>query len=631
MIEERQYKLLEILVNNQDSFITGDGLSQILYYSKRTIQNDIQILKRELKDNGAAICSEGGKGYRLFIENEKKFFEYYQEIQSIVFLDNTKEGRKISILLSILFKKDTDISYLASKNYISISTVSNDLNYYKAVLDKYLIQLIRTKDSIKIEGNERNIRQFIYQEIAKDRYEFLKSYSECGFMLDFAEEIVEKIVRQHQISLTDYSFRKIVLYLWILINRNLVGYKLEDNKTIQEFKPETEYNIAKKIITDLSQIYQIEINDNEILFLASKYYGEIIYNEEETSGKGIEKIISDLFDYLYYCFGYRFPESNYTRKILAYHIAGMQERAKNHIDLDISLPEKLIENYTATYNYAVVAVNYLESVFRYHFNDNEIGCMCIYLNFAGENVAEKKKKKALLVFSEGRTTAFYISREIKKRFRNEIEEIDLCNRYSYNDQKQSGYDLILSITKPNIDKKEVCDISSDKDRYDSEKLNAFLKLNKDKNNVSSLFKRSLFFNDVGKEEIKDVLAFLGEKMKEVKNCNESVNDELLERYKMGHTVFEHKLAVVPTVGRFGEKTVISVAIFDKPITFENKEVLLLFCISPKYHNADLDINLFYNFISFLLLHPKRINEIIENNSYEYLLTIINEASGYSNK
>ena len=101
MIQNRQYKILETLVNNQNDYITGDSLSQILSYSKRTVQNDIRVLKDELEQHKASIESFGGKGYQLRIENEKAFYDYYNDVRSSIYLNDSKEGRMILILISV--------------------------------------------------------------------------------------------------------------------------------------------------------------------------------------------------------------------------------------------------------------------------------------------------------------------------------------------------------------------------------------------------------------------------------------------------------------------------------------------------------------------------------------------------
>lgn len=62
---KRQRRILQILINNQGTYLSSDNIADLLGVSYKTVQTDIEVLRDEIDAYDVEIESVRGKGYRL--------------------------------------------------------------------------------------------------------------------------------------------------------------------------------------------------------------------------------------------------------------------------------------------------------------------------------------------------------------------------------------------------------------------------------------------------------------------------------------------------------------------------------------------------------------------------------------
>ena len=75
----RQQKIINILIS-KNKIVKGEQLCTTIGVSSRTIRSDIKKLSDTLKNHGAVILSEKGKGYSIEVTNKKiqRIFSHFK-------------------------------------------------------------------------------------------------------------------------------------------------------------------------------------------------------------------------------------------------------------------------------------------------------------------------------------------------------------------------------------------------------------------------------------------------------------------------------------------------------------------------------------------------------------------------
>lgn len=173
MIETRIKQIFDYLTLDYD-YHTSKEIGKEMELSSKTIRKEINHLNSVIKDKGAIIESKPGVGFIFIIKDEEKFklflkndwykYAYYQQE------DGDKNLRYENILRLFLFSNSYIKQYeLSEVFHVSESQINKDIPYIRQILESYGINLIsRPYYGMKIEGDEKNIRLAIKNEIGED-------------------------------------------------------------------------------------------------------------------------------------------------------------------------------------------------------------------------------------------------------------------------------------------------------------------------------------------------------------------------------------------------------------------------------------------------------------------------------
>ena len=136
VIALRQSKLLLLLNENIDHYLSAKTLASSLKVSTRTIINDINFLNFEGKHSGFLIKSKRMKGYYLEIVDKNLFEAYVKNVEND--LDYSDVQNRISDIVVILLLHNHYLTQnqLAQLFSVSKSTMQNDLSNVKKICEK---------------------------------------------------------------------------------------------------------------------------------------------------------------------------------------------------------------------------------------------------------------------------------------------------------------------------------------------------------------------------------------------------------------------------------------------------------------------------------------------------------------
>ena len=100
------------------------------------------------------------------------------------------------------------------------------------------------------------------------------SLANDSLSLRFCGRLVEYIEQMQDFFFTDSSHISLALFLFILINRNLDGYKIDHySKGFEILTKTREYSIAERIVNKINLRFDLNLPENEIIYISIRIMG----------------------------------------------------------------------------------------------------------------------------------------------------------------------------------------------------------------------------------------------------------------------------------------------------------------------------------------------------------------------
>ncbi|NQE00290.1 HTH domain-containing protein, partial [Staphylococcus xylosus] len=154
---ERHAKLIRLLLNNSNRFLSADEIANYLNVSNRTVRNDIKYINVEVLSS--LIASVKGRGFK--VNQDLYSIEYIEEIVS----DFTNKENELLLKLGyhiLMHQQPTTLDSLAHHFNLSKSEVSDYLTRVQSWCNSFDITVNLTKKKgVTVNGSEMNIRNAI--------------------------------------------------------------------------------------------------------------------------------------------------------------------------------------------------------------------------------------------------------------------------------------------------------------------------------------------------------------------------------------------------------------------------------------------------------------------------------------
>ena len=291
MLNSRCIKILELL-SKVDKTYSVDYIANKFNVSNRMIRYDIDSINDYLrKHNINEIEKKPNSPIKLNItEKEKEEIEELIKninIQTYILSNSERCGLLLYELLSL--NNECTYSYLQDKLGVSKSTIVSDLKKAKEWLKQYNLNIVKSSNKgILVEGLEVNIRRAIADLlIANNEYnvmitlEKLYTKENSDTIKNFRKielssnniEYIKGLVRELEVSFgtfSDNDFMNIVIYIYIIVNRNIDKRFINDNtyKSIESEYKKDHIEVCK-LIEKLNSKFSLNIDKQEISYLSS--------------------------------------------------------------------------------------------------------------------------------------------------------------------------------------------------------------------------------------------------------------------------------------------------------------------------------------------------------------------------
>lgn len=630
-MNDRKQKILLQRLIKEENYVTSETLGSLLEVSSRTIRNTIKKMEEVLKNNGANIISRPKYGIYLEIEDEEKFYEFYNSLDKHYKdeIPSTAEER-IQYLLEYLLARDTYIKLdeLCESLYISKTSLSQDLKTVRKLLKEYNIKLVQKPNyGIKIEGKEFDIRLCIANSIIiKLNQNRFNHKSDTVFIRRIAK-ILQSIFQNINYNITDIAFKNLIVHIYIAIERIKEGcYIPLDKCQLESIYDADVYDISKKIVLEIEREFDIKMPESEIGYIAihleSKKIVDFNNDKNIVIDDRVNRIISNMLDHVYESYKIDFRDDLELIMSLALHLVPFEVRAKYDMTLKNPLIKEIKTRFTLAYNIGVSACEILQDCYNKEIQEDEIGYFALHFNLALERKKNIiSKKNILIVCSTGRGAAQLLVYKFREEFGKYLGEIYTCNTLNVNKMDFSNIDYVIT-TVPIKEKIPVPILQIEYFLEDRDIENIKKVLSDEKSpNIEKYFDRRLFLTDVDFKTKEEVLKYMTQKIKEFKKVPNNFYSYLMKRERLATTEFGNLVAIPHPSKALSDETFICVAILNKPIVWDKKKVQLVYLLSIG-NSVNKNLQVMYQVSSKMLTNKEYVKKIIKQKDYNETIKLL---------
>ncbi|MEB7318875.1 PTS sugar transporter subunit IIA [Staphylococcus epidermidis] len=251
---DRQIKLIKLLLNYTDTYISGYDIAKQLNVSNRTIRNDIKTIHTTFLNE--LILSVQSKGYML-----NTCLYTPDEIQSALESVIVKENKLlITIAYRLFMEKHTfTIKELSSTYHLTKSKVIDYVTRIQTWAIKFDIYLsIKKKQGIMIDASTTSISNAVLHinQLTDDDFKvenlILQELPQAHTRK--IKQIISKHIDNHQLSTSENKIQQLLVHLILIIKHS--------QPEEEDWSTDTEsLTIAKKCIKDINETLGYQLNN----------------------------------------------------------------------------------------------------------------------------------------------------------------------------------------------------------------------------------------------------------------------------------------------------------------------------------------------------------------------------------
>ncbi|EAC8432929.1 PRD domain-containing protein [Listeria monocytogenes] len=611
---DTQKEILAYLHKQENKWVTSNELAAFCECTTRTIRNNISKINEATPN----LIRSAKQGYQI---NQRIPFELQTES------DVTERKSKLLLELIKNSTKGVDLFELADILYISEVTLKKDIQQLKNELKEADVQIVTSKDRIKLIGKERAKRKYMisllyeeggYRESIKSRIQEMIEF----VSIDKLQNIVKEVLAEESITTNQYSMMNIVLHYAISIVRIQQGNTLIETKKTLIRKHSKEYEISKKIAEILSEEYQIHFSEAETKQLGLLYVG--LQNEQSANANHGEldqfvdkKIIEALKSVL------ANVEETYLIDLqneqlfikLAIHVQSLYYRSRyKAYTRNLSLLD-IKTSYPVTFDIAVYISSLLQEKLTIDFNEDEISFIALHIGsfLESENRDYIRLEIGLLIedYHDLRTNML---KKLRARFENEAT-IKLIENEDY----EENFDIILTTNRdialekagsifihPLLTMKDIKKISN---RIQTKKK--ILENQLRGQQIDRYIVRSLYANQIDPSELTPakIREQMISKMEKQTFVTPEFKEKVEKREQMAPTSFPSGIAIPHSIKNDALQSGVSIMTLQEPIYWNDVKIKIIALVAISKKDATEFNDFFEKFVEIVSepINTKRLS------------------------
>lgn len=605
--EKRNYyfsRILECLLEQETTTI--EEISGKVKISEKTTRNRITDLNDYLQsENLGKILKKPRIGIKLECNEQQK-----KHLKELIFNNENlssmqSSDERLYDVLKYIFKhrsrKIITTTKIADSLYLSAPTILKILKDCESWLSQYNIKLENSRSKgIIIFFNENGYRRAVQKlilhgqglkNIDRNIMELLP-----GVRTDLVRKAILDTEDEWHFEFIDESFYEILVYCCVAVSRGNKGTIKIDKHDVKVLRQYNEFEFAKSIFGHLSQIYNIDFNENEIYLLAIQIIGAKFLENNKTASYELavheydDKINSftiELISMVSNILGVDLNDDKILKDNLTLHLQSTIFRMKYGNLASNSLIFYIKKEYKTVFRSTWSLSILFEQYFGFKITEDELGFICIYIISALER--KGNKFKILIVSNLARSTSMLLMQKIQMRLPS-VDMMKVVSEHDFNIADCSDYNVILTTDKLDINDDRILvvnDVISEE--WVSDLMNMLAKQRV--NPVAGitcfdpicqrLFNPELILMHFDAEDKTEVLEALSLRLIQGGYVTRGFTKSVLEREAVTTTEIGNGIALPHGDQYCVNEPKVAIAVLDKPILWDKEEVDLVFLLAVR--------------------------------------------------
>lgn len=632
----RQKKILKKLLAS-GGWMKGKELAEEMEVTLRTIRTDINAINHAIRESGCHIESSRQEGYRfcgiLSKDIEKQLFEGNM-------VPNTPEERMRVLGIRLLWADEKDpehLEELEEEMFVSAATLESDIFKLKMMLESRNTPVyVKRKGKDVWTSGEEETRRFLLKELMVDRtdpdYMMLDNYVDY-----FGDQVPEKIMScvlkalaENNLSMTTEDILHLVIFLSIKLTRIFLGYEFQEKAELVQSNEDVNWKLSSSIVKYIKTKFDIELNKTEQvdLMIQISLMRLIIDKGEKRQRKKAEQsnyehIVDDLLEDIKNKFHLDLTNDWELKEGLVTHIRYILKRIQIEPRSVNPILALLKTEYPFVFDMSLFLYERFFDEFGVKLSESELGYVATYLGSAVERMEKIKSsgefKIALVTSLNYGTNQLLLTRmksimgeqcRIDGPYSSYEKEQIKKSRPSFvvtTESKQILKDLNIPQIKisPLLDEEDLNNINKEISHFRKELL--YEQLPKD---IKDYFDEKIFFPNLKAATEQEVIEEMSDRLVKHGFAEKDFKDKTLEREELAPTIFGNKIAMPHPIEACAKKTVIGVAMLEKPIIWGSGEAQLIFLLAIKKEDMKY-LNSFFELTVRLVDDEDFVKQLLE--------------------
>ena len=536
---ERQKKIIELFLNNYNTYLNANEIAQHLTVSNRTIRNDIKYINNDFLKS--LIISVKSRGYMLNTED--------YEIDDINNLLKSLDEKDSEILINLGYhllmqNRAITLNKLEKEYHISRTKLLDYLSRIQAWCEKFNVKIeIKRKKGISISGSVNSINNAILhlnQLSEKDNSvedlilnELPKSHINIIF------NIVQENLEKYRINTSAFKIKQLVIHLILIMKRK------EPEKISWKIDQEA-LEIAEKCTSEINSKLKYNLNAE-----TSKLFSFFISYHFNKFELGVEKIfiksyINRLINLMEENVGVKFSEDKLLKENLYSHFSRTYLRLTKNIYLNNPLVNNIKKLYPFIFSVLFEVIETLHKESNITLSEDEIAFLTIHFQSSIER-NEEEQFRVVIACYYGLGVSNLLEAKISK-LNKQINVIDIIKLEEVNGYDFSNTDLL--VTTNEIDKSKIMNdinvliVTPLFSKKDENKFKYYM--NEKRNPISINNKLDNIIVETDKGNYNNTLSIF-KRVNEILENNKAIENEyidsVLEREKFSSTYIGNGIAI----------------------------------------------------------------------------------------
>ncbi len=371
----------------------------------------------------------------------------------------------------------------------------------------------------------------------------------------------------------------------------------------------------------------VSFPQSEIMGIALNIAGKKYYESSRNFviSQEIHDLVTEIFDSIYETYRIDFRNNLELYMMLVKHLIPLSLRLRHGNMIKNPILDEVMVEYPFTFSIAS-GINYLfEKYYAKRLSKDELGYIAIVFQLGIERnkKQENNKRNIVLVCTSGNVFSRFFKFRFQENFKDWIGEANTCDYQDLGEYDFSGVDCVFSTVPVDIELPvPVYQVDYYPDEEEIDNIRKVLK--KSGNILEKYFSEQLFTADMEAADKTEVIRQMCDRIREVKHVPEEFYELVMKRESLLQTAMGWRVAVPHPYRSVTEETIISVAVLNKPIVWNDSDkvqVIFLIAVSDK---DKVNLEKFYEEFFKLALTKENIVRLIKEPTYVNLIHILGE-------